>query len=80
MRYYVNIVWIMFIERNSMAERPTYIYCDQGENEAPLMQFTFHSGNYWICPPHVASLLHHAEQLADKFPASEQLNMTKGDE
>ncbi len=61
-----------------MTKNPTCIYCDQGEQEAPLLQFTFRGWHYWICPQHLPILIHNPEQLVHKLPILQNLRPADG--
>jgi hypothetical protein len=49
--------------------QPICIYCEQDDNQVPLIPFTFRGMTYAICPQHLPILIHKPERLADKLPS-----------
>ena len=44
------------------------IYCEQNDQEVPLLSFQYQGEQYWICPQHLPILIHEPIQLAHKLP------------
>ena len=49
----------------------TCIYCDQSDQNVPLLPFQYKGKQYWICPQHLPVLIHKPEELAKKLPGLE---------
>jgi hypothetical protein len=69
MRYYIQIVIYKIDEGNTITSMsPACIFCNHTDQDSPLLSFQYQNEQYWICPEHLPILIHHPEQLADKFP------------
>jgi len=54
------------------------VYCEQVDNQVPLIPFTFRGETYAICPQHLPILIHKPEQLADTLPGAVFLGGAEG--
>lgn len=49
------------------------LYCQQDEEQVPLVQLAFKGSNYYICPQHIPVLIHNPDQLQGMLPDAENL-------
>lgn len=56
----------------------TCIYCGQGDQTAPLLQFLFKDKTYWICAQHFPILIHNPKLLAEILPGLELIEPSEG--
>jgi hypothetical protein len=53
---------------------PKCIYCGISSDQVPLVSLLYQGTDYWICPQHLPILIHHPENLKEKFPGMETIN------
>ncbi|HUN65055.1 MAG TPA: hypothetical protein VMW43_03070 [Bacteroidota bacterium] len=53
--------------------QPECIACGEGSAETPLIELTYRSEQFWICPRHLPVLIHNPKMLAGKLPGAEGL-------
>ena len=41
-----------------MDQQPKCLYCEQTQDEIPLLALTYQGESYWICPSHLPILIH----------------------
>ena len=51
---------------------PACLICEQTDNDAPLIDFTYQGQSFSICPQHLPILIHKPHMLADKLPGAKQ--------
>jgi len=57
---------------------PTCIYCEQSDQNIPLISFQLQGIQHWICPQHLPILIHQPARLADKLPDLERITPAEG--
>ena len=48
--------------------------CQRGSDATPLVQWTYLSSVFWICPQHLPILIHDPGQLVGLLPGAESLS------
>ena len=61
-----------------MPTPPICIYCQQNDQQVPLLSFQYQGEQYWICPQHLPILIHEPIQLVNKLPGIELLAPPEG--
>ena len=49
------------------------VFCQQNENQVPLVQLSYMEKSYWICPQHIPILIHQPDKLAGMLPGAEDM-------
>jgi len=49
------------------------LFCQQDENQVPLVQLDYKGQNYWICPQHIPVLIHDPSKLEGLLPGAENM-------
>ena len=50
------------------------LVCQNDENQAPLIEISYQSKKYYICPQHMPILIHNPDKLAGMLPGAENLD------
>jgi hypothetical protein len=56
-----------------MDQQPKCLYCEQTQDEIPLLALTYQGESYWICPSHLPILIHKPGELIGRLPGAEKL-------
>ena len=48
--------------------------CKLGSDSTPLLQLTYLSSSFWICPQHLPILIHDPTRLAGLLPGAESMS------
>lgn len=59
-------------------KNPTFVYGNHGEQQSPLLQFTYRGWQDWMSPQLLPTPIYYPEQLANKLPAFEQKSNSEG--
>lgn len=49
------------------------IFCKRGDEIVPLVQLSYLSNAYWICPQHIPILIHEPSKLQGMLPGAENM-------
>jgi hypothetical protein len=58
------------MENNSEKE---CIFCKRDDHQVPLVQLSYLSKSYWICPQHIPILIHEPNKLQGMLPGAENM-------
>jgi hypothetical protein len=51
----------------------TCVLCQKTDAETPLLQLSYNSITYWVCPSHMPLLIHKPDQLIGMLPGAENM-------
>ena len=49
------------------------VFCKRDDKQVPLVQLSYMSKSYWICPQHIPILIHEPGKLAGMLPGAEDM-------
>ena len=52
----------------------TCLYCNQDNENVPLINLNYKNQDYWICPQHLPILIHQPSKLEGLLPDAQKLN------
>ncbi len=55
-----------------MSIQPKCVYCDQTDENVPLVNLSYKGHPLWICSQHLPLLIHEPEKLAEKLKKATQ--------
>jgi hypothetical protein len=47
--------------------------CQKSDKQIPLLQMSYNSQSYWICPEHMPLLIHQPDKLVGIIPGAENM-------
>ncbi len=49
------------------------VFCKRDDQQVPLVQLSYQSSSYWICPQHIPILIHEPSKLQGMLPGAEKM-------
>ncbi|MBN2745695.1 MAG: hypothetical protein JXR34_03140 [Bacteroidales bacterium] len=49
------------------------VFCKRDDQQVPLVQLSYQSTAYWICPQHIPILIHEPSKLQGMLPGAEKM-------
>ncbi len=49
------------------------VMCQKSDKQIPLLQMSYNSQSYWICPEHMPLLIHQPDKLVGIIPEAENM-------